>query len=415
MLTEKAISGLKGQDKVYRVSDSGGLYVEVKPDGSKYWRQAYRFAGKQKTLAHGVYPEIGLKEARRRRDDAKTLLDQNIDPAQQRKIEKLTAKLSAANTFAAVARDWHENRADGLSQKTANKTIAALETHVFPKLGALPVDSIEPAHILAVIIPIDKGGNGETARRVRAWIDAVFRYAIQHGKIKINPAAELRSSEVFKPSKEKHLASLPVVQLSEFMRSIDEPAKRVDYRTRLAIRLLLLTFVRPGELNWAMWGEFNIEAKEWRIPAERIEGQGKGMKMREEHIVPLSDQAIAVLDLLRPLTGHSKFLFPCIGRPSDAGMSENTLRKAIQTGLGFAVTAHGMRATATSALLELGWPAHVIDKQLAHRERRGASFGAYSHQAEYLPERRKMMQAWGDHLHALECGTNVVAIKNKAA
>ncbi len=415
MLTDKAISGLKSQEKAYRVSDSGGLYIEVKPDGSKYWRQAYRFAGKQKTLAHGVYPTIGLKDARKRRDDAKDLLDRNIDPSHQRKVEKLTAKLSAANTFDAIGREWHENRKGALSKKTVNRTISALETYVFPKIGALPISSIDPAHILAVILPIDKNGNGETARRVRAWIDAIFRYAIQHGKVKFNPAAELRSGEVLRPTKEKHLASLPISQLPEFLRTIDDSSKRVDYRTRLALRLLLQTFVRPGELNWAMWNEFDTKAKEWRIPAERIKGEGRGMKMKEEHIVPLSDQAIAILEELRPLTGGCKFLFPCIGRPGEAGMSENTLRMAIQKGLGFPVTAHGMRATATSALLELGWPAHVIDKQLAHRERRGATFGAYSHQAEYLPERRKMMQAWADHLQALERGANIVPIKTKSA
>lgn len=416
MLTNNEILGLRGQAKAYRVSDSGGLYIEVKPDGSKYWRQAYRFAGKQKTLAHGVYPAISLKEARKRRDDAKALLDQNIDPGQQRKVEKLTAKLSAANTFEAIGREWYENRASSLAPKTKTRTIAALETYVFPKLGALPIEAIEPAHVLAVILPIDKNGNGETARRVRAWIDAIFRYSIQHGKVKINPANELRSGEVFKPAKGKHLASLPIAQLSDFLKTLADPSKRLEYRTRIALRLLLLTFVRPGELNWAMWSEFNIDAKEWRIPAERIPGEGKGMKMREEHIVPLSDQAIEALKELQPLTSGKKFLFPCVGRPSEAGMSENTLRHAIKKGLGFPVTAHGMRATATSALLELGWPAHVIDKQLAHRERRGATFGAYSHQAEYLPERRKMMQAWADHLQALEEeGSKVIAIKSKAA
>lgn len=415
MLTDKAISGLKSQEKPYRVSDSGGLYIEVRPDGSKYWRQAYRFAGKQKTLAHGVYPTIGLKEARKRRDDAKELLDQNIDPGQQRKVEKLTAKLSAANTFETIGREWHDNRKGGLTKKTVNRTIAALETYVFPKIGALPISSIDPAHVLAVILPIDKNGNGETARRVRAWIDAIFRYAIQHGKVKLNPAADLRSGEVLRPTKEKHLASLPIAEIPSFLRTLNDLTKKIDYRTRLALRLLLLTFVRPGELNWAMWSEFNCDTKEWRIPAERIKGEGRGMKMREEHIVPLSDQAISVIEELRPLTGDYKFMFPCIGRPGEAGMSENTLRRAIQKGLGFPVTAHGMRATATSALLELGWPAHVIDKQLAHRERRGATFGAYSHQAEYLPERRKMMQAWGDHLQALEAGASVIPIGRSAA
>lgn len=411
MLTDKEISNFAGESKPYRKADGEGLYLEVKPDGKKYWRWAYRFAGKQKTLALGVYPAVKAKEARQKRADAKALLEQNIDPTQQKKVAKLTAHLSAANTFEAIAREWHENREDSLAAKTRVKTLAALETYVFPKIGALPIDTIEPAHLLAVILPIDKAGKGETARRVRSWIDAVFRYAILHGKVKINPAADLRSGEVLKPAKEKHLASLPIADLPAFLRSIDDPAKRVDYRTRLALRLLLLTFVRPGELNWAMWDEFDTEAKEWRIPAERVPGEGKGMKMKEEHIVPLSDQAIEVLERLRSLTGAYKFLFPCIGRPGEAGMSENTLCRAIQKGLGFPVTAHGFRATTTSALLELGWPAHVIDKQLAHRERRGATFGAYSHQAEYLPERRKMMQAWGDHLQGLEKGAKVKAIR----
>lgn len=411
MLTDKEISNYAGDSKPYRKSDGGGLYLEVKPDGKKYWRWAYRFAGKQKTLAIGVYPAVKAKEARQKRDDAKALLEQNIDPSQQKKVEKLTAHLSAANTFEAIAREWHGNREESLAAKTRVKTLSALETYVFPKIGALPVETIETAHLLAVVLPIDKAGKGETARRVRSWIDAVFRYAIAHHKVKINPAAELRSGEVFKRTNEKHLASLPIADLPSFLRAIDDPAKRIDYRTRLALRLLVLTFVRPGELNWAMWSEFDTDAKEWRIPAERIPGEGRGMKMKEEHIVPLSDQAIAVLEQLRPLTGAGKFLFPCIGRPGEAGMSENTLRMAIQKGLGFPVTAHGMRAVATSALLELGWPAHVIDKQLAHRERRGASFGAYSHQAEYLPERRKMMRAWGDYLQALQSGAKLKAIR----
>jgi len=411
MLTDKEISNYAGDSKPYRKSDGGGLYLEVKPDGKKYWRWAYRFAGKQKTLAIGVYPAVKAKEARQKRDDAKALLEQNIDPSQQKKVEKLTAHLSAANTFEAIAREWHGNREESLAAKTRVKTLSALETYVFPKIGALPVETIETAHLLAVVLPIDKAGKGETARRVRSWIDAVFRYAIAHHKVKINPAAELRSGEVFKRTNEKHLASLPITDLPSFLRAIDDPAKRIDYRTRLALRLLVLTFVRPGELNWAMWSEFDTDAKEWRIPAERIPGEGRGMKMKEEHIVPLSDQAIAVLEQLRPLTGAGKFLFPCIGRPGEAGMSENTLRMAIQKGLGFPVTAHGMRAVATSALLELGWPAHVIDKQLAHRERRGASFGAYSHQAEYLPERRKMMRAWGDYLQALQSGAKLKAIR----
>lgn len=260
-------------------------------------------------MALGVYPKVGAKKARQEKVNAKALLENNIDPGMQRKVERLTAHLSAANTFEAIAREWHEKREDGLAETTANKTITALETHAFPLIGALPVNSIEPAHILAVVTSIDAKGKGETARRVRAWIEAVFRYAIVTQRLKTNPASEIRSGEVLKPSKEKHLESLPIAQLPVFLRSLDDPAKRVDYRTRLALRLLALTFVRPGELNWAMWNEFNLSSKEWRIPPERVEGKGRGMKMREEHIVPLSEQAVATLEKLRPLTGSYRFYF----------------------------------------------------------------------------------------------------------
>lgn len=409
MLTDKEIANLKGREKTYRISDGEGLYLEVRPSGAKYWRLAYRYAGKQKTLALGIYPTTGLKAARQKRIEAKALLEENIDPGVQRKVEKLTAHLSSANTFEAITREWHAKRESRLAEITANKTITALESHVFPMLGRLPIEAIEPAHILAVVTAIDAKGKGETARRVRAWIEAVFRYAIVTQRLKTNPASEIRSGEVLKPSKEKHLESLPITQLPAFLRSLEDPAKRVDYRTRLALRLLVLTFVRPGELNWAMWTEFNIASKEWRIPPERVEGKGRGMKMREEHIVPLSEQALAILEKLRPLTGNYRFLFPCKGSPTK-GMSENTLRLAIQKGLGFPVTAHGFRATATSALLELGWDAHVIDRQLAHRERKKV-FGAYSHQAEYMLERRRMMQAWADHLDKLEQGAEIISFQ----
>lgn len=415
MLTDKEISNLKPRDKAYRVADGGGLFVEVRPDGKKYWRQAYRFAGKQKMLAHGVYPSVSAKAARVKRDEAKALLDQGTDPGQQRKVEKLTKELASALTFEAVAREWHSSRSAKLSDKTNHKTIVALEQHVFQHLGALPIADIEAAHIAVVVKKLDTAGKGETSRRVRSWIDAVFRYAILHGKTRTNPAAAIRCRDLgLGDANEKHFASLAIADLPAFLRAVDDPAKPVDYRTRLALQLLLLTFVRPGELAWAKWNEFNFDAREWRIPPERVEGKGRGMKMREEHVVPLSDQALAALEQLRPLTGRGEFLFPCIGDPT-RGMSDNTLRQAIQRGLGFPVTAHGMRATATSALLELGWPAHIIDKQLAHREHRGATFGAYSHQAEYLPERRQMMEAWGLHLQALKAGAKITPIRSKAA
>lgn len=379
------------------------MYLEVRPNGAKYWRMFYRFAGKQKTLALGVYPDVSLKEARKRRDAAKRQIDEGGDPGQQRKIEKLTAMLSAENTFKAVALEWHGQHVKRWAPITANKIKVALENYAFPYLGVLPIADITPAALLAMIRKVEAMGKHETAHRLRAWCSQVFRFGILTQRCERDPAGDLKGA--LKSSKTEHRAALPASDLPDFLRKLNDPAVRIEYRTRLALRLQVLTFVRPGELRGAAWSEFDTSKMEWRIPAER-------MKMKDEHIIPLSSQAVRTLEHLRPLSGD-KLLFPCVGKPHKP-MSENTLCRAIQDYLGFPVTAHGFRATATSTLLELGFPAHVIDRQLGHRERKQV-FGAYSHMAQYLDERRKMMQAWGDHLEALEKGAEVIPFGRSVA
>ncbi len=404
MLTDRAIINLGAKEKPYRVSDGGGLYIEVRPDGSKYWRQAYRVGGKQKTIAHGVYPAVSLKEARKKRDEAKQALADGFDPGQQRKVEKLTAVLSAANTFEAVALEWQEQHAKRWAPITANKIKTALQTYAYPFIGALPLADVTPAAILAMLRKVETAGRHETAHRLRSWCSQVFRYGVLTMRCERDPAADVKGA--LKTSKSIHRAALPASDLPAFLRKLNDPAVRMEYRTRLALRLQVLTFVRPGELRAAAWSEFDTEKGEWRIPAPRT-------KMKDEHIVPLSSQAVAIVEELKKLTGRYTLVFPCVGKP-DKPMSENTLCAALQTGLGFPVTAHGFRATATSTLLELGWPAHVIDRQLGHRERKQV-FGAYSHMAQYIEERRKMMQAWGDHLEALERGAMVIPFDRSAA
>ena len=404
MLTDRAIINLGAKEKPYRVSDGGGLYIEVRPDGSKYWRQAYRFGGKQKTIAHGVYPAVSLKEVRKKRDEAKQALADGFDPGQQRKVEKLTAVLSAANTFEAVSLEWQEQHAKRWAPITANKIKVALKTYTYPFIGALPIADVTPAAILAMLRKVEMAGRHETAHRLRSWCSQVFRFGVLTMRCERDPAADVKGA--LKTSKSIHRAALPAADLPAFLRKLNDPAVRMEYRTRLALRLQVLTFVRPGELRAAAWSEFDLEKGEWRIPAPRT-------KMKEEHIVPLSSQAVVILEELKKLTGRYTLVFPCVGKP-DKPMSENTLCTALQTGLGFPVTAHGFRATATSTLLELGWPAHVIDRQLGHRERKQV-FGAYSHMAQYIEERRKMMHAWGDYLEALERGAMVIPLGGRAA
>ncbi len=369
--------------------DGGGLYLEVAPAGGRYWRLKYRFAGKEKRLALGVYPEIGLKVARERRAETRAALDRGEDPAAIKRERKVQAVREAGTTFRIVAAAWLKHLASKWTAGTADGIRVSLETHAYPKLGDLPLASIRPRNVADVVKAIDAKGAGETAGRVLQRIRAVFRYAVAHELIDTNPLADLQPADLVKPRQVRHRAAMPAADVPRFL--VDLAAYRGEPVTRAALELLLLTALRPGELRGLRWSEVDTEAKALRIPPER-------MKMKAPHLVPLSRQALAVIDGLRPLTGHRELVFPS---PYATGqmLSENTLNSAL-TAMGYKGrhSAHGFRSLFSTVCNEQGHDADAIERQLAHKER-NAVRAAY-HRAEYLAERAKLMQWWGDWIDA---------------
>lgn len=403
-LTDTAIRKAKPGAKPYKLTDGAGLYLEVMPNGSRYWRMRYRYGGKDTRVAFGVYPEITLAEARRNRDAARAMLRDGRDPSAERKASKARAKLSTAETFEAIGREWLESQRAKLAPSTFVKSEWMLVDNVFPWIGSLPIADIDAPTLLATLRRIEARGANETAHRTREKCGQVFRYAIATGRATRDPSADLRG------------ALAPIVRTSRA--AITDPALMGDllraldgysgqFATRCALRLAPLLFVRPGELRHAEWDEIDLDAALWRIPA------GK-MKMRETHLVPLAPQAVAILRELHPLTGRGRYLFPSLRTPAEP-MSENTVNAALRR-LGYdkaTMTGHGFRAMASTRLNEMGWAPDVIERQLAHAERNKVR-AAYN-RAQYLAERQKMMSAWSDYLDGLRAGSaNVVAFKRKA-
>lgn len=402
-LTDAAIRKAKGQKRPRKLFDGGGLYVLVQPNGKKYWRLKYRHAGREKVFALGVYPSVSLKEARDGRDEAKRLLKAGQDPTTERKLQRRAAETNAANTFERIARQWIENQRNQWTETHANRVERSLEAEIFPDLGNRPIRDITARELLMTLRKIEKRDALETAQRVLQRCSAVFRYAIAAGLCDNNPAADLKGA-LKSPNKTVGRGAVSAAELPEFLQKLDAyDALRPE--TKFALRLLILTFVRPGELRAAEWTEFDRDKAEWRIPAER-------MKMRAEHVVPLSVQALEVLEKLEPLTGRRRYLFPNQTKPTKP-MSENTLLYAMyRLGYHSRATAHGFRATASTILNEQGWRPDVIERQLAHAERNKIR-KAYN-RAEYLAERRQMMQAWADYLDAIKAGSNVTSIRESA-
>lgn len=402
-LTDTQIRKAKPGEKTYKLSDGRGLYLEVTPAGGRWWRFKYRFDGKEKRLSLGVYPDIDLKTARERRDEARKLVAHRVDPSEKRKAEKATRQEEAANTFESIAREWHSQRRNALEQSTLDGIMMRMEKHLFPWLGAKPIARIEAPDLLEVLRRAESLDLGETPRRLRQYCGQIFRYAIATGRARRDPAGDLRGA--LRPHKPKHHAAVVEPKaVGELLRAIDgytgEPV------TRAAIRLAPLVFVRPGELRRAEWAELDLDHAEWRIPASR-------MKMREAHIVPLSRQAVDILRELFRITGKWTYVFPSI-RSKSRCMSENTVNAALRR-LGYAredMTGHGFRSMASTLLNEQGWHRDAIERQLAHAERDGVR-AAYN-RAEYLPERRKMMQAWADFLDGLKNGANIVSLHANA-
>lgn len=410
-LTDTAIRQAKPQEKPFKLADERGLFLLVQPAGSKLWRFKYRWQGKEKLLALGRYPDVSLASARKLRDAARERLAAGEDPSAARKATRQAAKVAADNTFEATARAWWEKWRTNHTEGTANGALRSLEIHAFPRIGAMPIAAIGPVDVLELLRRIEAKGSTETLKRVRARIGEIFIYAIANGIATSNPAAGLHKAVM--PHTEQRRPALRAGELRDFFVRLE--AVRISQPIKLAIRLLVLTFVRPGELRCAQWPEFDLDTGVWTVPAERDRSRGlTGMKMREEHIVPLSRQAVAVLRELQDHTDGRDLLFPNRngqGRP----ISDGTINSALRA-MGYQaheVTGHGFRATATGALLELGFRPDVIDRQLAHRERKQV-FAAYSHHAQFLPERTKMMQAWADYVDRLQKGADVIPFQRIA-
>jgi len=404
-LTDTHIRNAKPKETAYKLSDGGSMYILVTPDGARYWRLDYRFAGKRRTLALGVYPTVTLSNARARREDARAALAKGVDPSVVKKATKRVAKLTSENTFDAISREWIANQRNRLAPRYCALLLSRLEADIFPEIGSRPIANIDAPELLDALRKVEKRGAIETALRLRQVCGQVFRYAIASGRAKHDPSADLRGA-LKSPGRPRGHKAMSLNEVPSFLDALR--TYEGDPRTCLALRLMVLTFARTTELRAAQWSEFeNLEGNDpqWRIPAER-------MKMRREHIVPLAPQAVTVLRELRafPGSGSSPFLF-C--SPSREGyMSNNTMLYAMyRMGYHGRSTVHGFRAMASTALNEMGFRPDVIERQLAHQEQ-NAVRAAYN-RAEYLGERRAMLNHWANHLDAM-AGGNVVTLSPKA-
>lgn len=402
MLTDKAIKALQPRPKPYRVADGDSLFVLVQPTGAKHWVYRYRFAGKETTLSYGLYGELSAADARQRHLEARKVVREGRNPTADRQAAKARTRLDAENSFEVVAREWLEGQRRKLASTTFEKAERNFKILVFPWLGKLPIKLIEPPDVLACLRRIEAGGHHETAHRQKQRISQVYRYAIAHGLAKSNPAADL--SDALQPIVSKSRAAITdPAEIGGLLRAIE--TFHGQFATACALKLSPLVFVRPGELRKAEWTEFDLDAAEWRIPAAK-------MKMRDEHVVPLSEQAVSILRELHPLTGVHRYLFPGARSPSRP-MSENTVNAALRR-LGYdseTMTGHGFRALASTRLNEMGWAPDVIERQLAHAERNKVR-AAYN-RASYMTERVKMMQVWADYLDALRDSTGKVVVMRK--
>lgn len=395
MLTDKACKALKPKDKSYKVADAQGLYLEVMPNGSKYWRFRYRIAGKDKRMALGVYPEISLENARDGKNEARKLLKTGIDPSTAKREHKRQKTLNQSTTFESVARDWHAHFRPKWSDRHAQTILNRLERDLFPLIGKTPLTEVTTPYLLSVIQNIEERGAHEVARRAVQVCGHIFRYAAIMGRSEHNPAENLKG--VLKPYKKGHFAAFEARDIPEFLKKLERNEARLFEQTRLAIEMMLLTFVRTGELIKAKWDEFDLNERMWLIPAER-------MKMRKDHMVPLSTRTCEILKELTRYSGHLEYVFPSQTNPR-SHMSNNTILKALgRMGYKGIMTGHGFRALAMSTIKEkLGYRHEVIDRQLAHAHKNDID-KAYD-RSTFLDDRITMMQDWADYVKGLQYGT----------
>ena len=392
-LTDAKIRAAKPTDKAYKLTDGAGMFLLVHPNGSRYWRLRYRILGKEKTLALGVYPEVSLSEARTKRDEARKLISEGIDPCEQKRVKKVVPDLQLS--FEHIARRWHASNKQW-AQSHSDKVLKSLETHVFPFIGNRDITTLNTPDLLIPVRAAEAKQIYEIASRLQQRISAVMRYAVQSGIIRYNPALDMAGA--LTTVKRQH-------RLPELLSRID--GYKGQPVTRLAVMLNLLVFIRSSELRYARWSEIDIDNSMWTIPAEReplpgVKFSHRGSKMRTPHLVPLSKQVVAILAELQTWAGENGLIFTGAHDPRKP-ISENTVNKALRV-MGYDTTqevcGHGFRAMACSALIESGlWSRDAVERQMSHQERNGVR-AAYIHKAEHLEERRLMLQWWADFLDA---------------
>lgn len=384
-LTVLQVKNIKPKSKDFKLSDAGGLYLLVKTNGAKYWRLAYRFNHKQKTLALGVYPEVSLQEAREKAAEAKKLLKDGIDPSENKK----SSKPESDDSFQAVATEWFNKQKTIWVESHTKDVRRRLEKDIYPKIGQLPISQITSMQVLEVVRVIEKRQATDLAHRVLGECSQVFRYAVSSGRLASDPTRDLKGA--LTPHVQKHQNAIAPEEMAKLMKDIDTYDNIGDLQTKLALEMLAHTFVRTGELIEATWNEFDFEKCMWKIPASR-------MKMKREHIVPLTSQVIAILKRLKELSYNSDYVFA--GRNPQKPISNNTMLFALyKLGYKGKMTGHGFRSVASTSLNESGFRADIIERQLAHLD--GNSVRAAYNRAEYMKERIEMMTWWSNHLESM--------------
>jgi len=403
-LTDVEVRKAKTGQAAYRISDGSGLFVWITPAGGKLWRWKYRYDGKEKLMSFGEYPAVSLALARERFDGARKLLATGTDPMKRRKADKLAKLALSAHSFQTIANQWHEHWKGGKSPRHADYVKRRIDSDILPCLGTRPITEIEAPELVSMVKAIEARGARDIAKRALETTGQVFRYAIAHGHARRNPASEIRTSDILRTTRKVNYARVDAKELPALLKAIE--VYQGTPVTRLAMKLMALTFVRTSELIGAKWAEFDLDGERWDIPAER-------MKMRTPHIVPLASQALEVLEMLRTITGKSEWLFPG-DRNKKKPMSNNTILKALERmDYKGRMTGHGFRGLASTILHEKGYEHEHIELQLAHAPRNAVS-AAYNH-ALYLEARAKMMQEWADFLESTLRGGKVVPIRANVA
>ncbi|MBB5329804.1 tyrosine-type recombinase/integrase [Tunturiibacter gelidoferens] len=400
-LTDAKVKQAKVGTTARKIGDGGGLFLFVTPSGGKLWRWKYRYQGKPKLMALGQYPDVSLALARKRHVEGRELLATGLDPMAEKKAEKLRAHEEDENSFATIAAKWLEHWREGKSKRHADTVSRRMDTDLLPTLGARPIAMIEAPELVRVVKAIQQRGARDLAKRALETMGQIFRYAIAHGYARRNPASDIKPADILKSSQRVNFARIDAKELSDLLKAIE--VYRGTQLTRLALKLMGLTFVRTSELIGAKWSEFDLEARRWDIPAER-------MKMKTPHIVPLARHTMEVLESLKLISGDSEYLFP--GDRQGATMSNNTILKGLERmGYKHRMTGHGFRGLASTILHERGYQHEHIELQLAHAPRNSVS-ASYNH-ALYLEPRTKMMRDWADFLEMTQRGVKILPFRSR--